>query len=377
MTRMSPNLTPRPRTVLHRTLVVGSLAVQVLSCDDPATTPAHPNTAVDSGTSSIDADASPHQDRTTSVDRRDAAFYGRDAEMSSATLTGDAQWRFDDANPIVDTDDTSNVAPDGALPWQPTLDAQPSCDVDACNARGTCIKRDYWTECDCEPSFLPVCELPSFRVLGASRTSQEHTLYLMSADGQVVAGSHAFDTQTLLSVGVTWTPSDGLRMLEQHPDGPTIPTGINADGSLIAGYVDVGEDDVLHVVWRDGVLDSSSPDAGSLPPGNHTVAIPRDSWPEKMFDVFDATPDGAMAVGKTRRGDGSDGSSNAEAAIWLRDKGVLFLRDVLSERGVNLNRWELWHVNTVSDDGLTMMGLGIGPDVGYRWYLQLPEDVWE
>ncbi len=374
---MSPHLTPRPwqRAVLHRTLAVCSFAVHVWSCEDPATTPERPNPEVESGTSSLDADADAPRDRTTGADWKDAAFSRHDAETTSAAFTGDAQWGFDGPHPIVNMDDASAMVRDGASPPR-TSDAQPSCDVDACNARGTCIKRDYWTECECEPSLLPVCELPSFRVLGASRTSQERTLNLMSGDGQVVAGSHAFDTQTLLSVGVTWTPSDGLQMLEQHPDGPTIPTGINADGSLIAGYVDVG-DDVLHVVWRDGVLDSMSPDASSLPPGNHTVAIPRDSWSEKVFEVFDATPDGAMAVGKTRRGDGSTSASNAEAAIWLRDKGVRFLRDVLAERGVNLNRWELWHVSTVSDDGLTMMGLGIGPDVGYRWYLQLPEGVWD
>ena len=86
--------------------------------------------------------------------------------------------------------------------------------------------------------------------------------------------------------------------------------------------------------------------------------------------MFDASADGRVLVGRTRR---NSDNSRAEAAFWTRDDGVQFLSDYLTAQGVDLHDWDLWHINAVSSDGNTMLGLGIGPDVGYRWYLQLVE----
>jgi hypothetical protein len=244
-----------------------------------------------------------------------------------------------------------------------------TCEVDACDYAGTCIRRDWWTECTCDPHNLPRCDFPRFREIGPSRTDRERTLYLISGDGHVVAGTHSFDTSSQTSVGVTWTLEKGLQALPQDPAGPTIPTGVNFDGSLITGVIELDHAETRNVVWRDGILERVSPDAGTPPTGGHSARIPLDGTPlTRYFEVLDATEDGNLIVGRTRR---SNDNSRTEAAFWTPDDGVRFLRDHLTALGVDMNSWDLWHVNAVSDDGNTMMGLGIGPDVGYRWYLQL------
>jgi hypothetical protein len=244
-----------------------------------------------------------------------------------------------------------------------------TCEVDACNYAGTCIRRDWWTECSCAPSALSHCDFPRFRSIGPSRTDRERTLYLISGDGRVVAGTHAFDAVAPTSLGVTWTLEKGLQPLAQDPAGPTVPTSINVDGSIIAGVVERDRGETLDVVWRDGVLERVSPDSGVLPVDSHATRIPPDGTAAtRYFDVFDAADDGRMVVGRTRR---SNDNSRTEAAFWTPDDGVRFLSEYLTAQGMNMSGWELWHISAVSDDGNTMIGLGIGPDVGYRWYLQL------
>lgn len=250
-------------------------------------------------------------------------------------------------------------------------DAAATCNVDACNNAGMCIRRDWWTECSCDAVALPNCDYPRFRAIGPSRTDQEHALYLLSGDGHVVTGSHAFDAGAPTYAAVTWTAEAGLRALEQHPAGPAVPTKINADGSIIEGKVELGRGETLDVVWRDGLLGSVSADAGAPSAPDGPVRIPPDGTAlTRYFEVFDATSDGRLVVGRTRP---SNESARTEAAFWTPSDGVRLLLEYLKERGVEMNGWDLWHVNAVSDDGQTMLGLGIGPDVGYRWYLQLAD----
>lgn len=273
-----------------------------------------------------------------------------------------------DASPTEPSDaQTPDGSVDAARPDAMTTAAQ--CDVNACNNAGTCIVRDWWTECDCDPTGLPDCDYPRFRVLGQSRTDFERTMYLLSGDGHVVAGTHGFDPVLREPVGVTWTLEDGLVMLEQDPAGPTLPTGINEDGSLISGRIDRPGGHDIQVLWRNGDLERVSPDAGAEQvSGTHPIAIPDDgSVASQTFFAFDSTDDGKLAVGRAAR----DEDSTKEAAFWTAEGGVVFLADYLMDHAVDVRRWDLWHINAVSDDGTTMMGLGIGPDVGYRWYLQL------
>lgn len=366
---------PRPRrgvAVVRRAVAFAWLGFGIVSCNDPNTSAPR----LDPGSDSPDVlDAAPSTDFTAARDAADATFGSftlevtRDAQGPSSDDTNRA-----DANTQTLGDANLSHAEDATTD---AADSSGTCERDACNADGSCLDRQLWTECDCEPTHLPRCGLPLFRALGRARTSSEWGLNLMSGDGRMAAGTHAFDAETFTSVGVTWTAADGLRILEQHPGGTTIPTAINEDGSLILGYVDLPRGEALDVWWSNGVLQVGLPEAGTIPQANQTVVVTGETVPERTFDVFDATPDGHVAVGKARRSDSQNDARDKEAAIWIRGIGVRFLRDILEEAGLDVSLWQLWHVNAVSDDGLTLLGLGVGPDVGYRWYLQLPASAIE
>jgi hypothetical protein len=343
-------------------------------CEDPQTQPPQRANPSASNSDAVEAGAPRPSDSTTegpSAPSSEASPSAPDAAHSPSVDTG-----VDDASSLVAT-------PDGGDPsaaW-PTLDAAPTCAVDACNDQGTCIRRGQWTVCNCAPDTLPICTLPHFRAIGPARTNQERVLTLLSGDGRVAAGTHAFDRNGWESVGVTWTPSDGLQPLEQPAFGSAIPTAINDDGSVIVGVMvddhdrDADRNEPNAVLWHNGVLVPFSTDAGVLPERNPIPELPRTTIPEQTFEAFDATENGRIVVGKAKRG--TTPRFQFEAAVWVRDRGVYFLHDVLPARGVSLVNWRLWHVSAVSNDGSTMTGLGLGPDVGYRWYLRLPNDLFD
>lgn len=368
---------PRPRrsVALMRRAVVGScLAFGMAGCDDPNTPP--PTPGADSG-SGDEVDAGPSSDSTAVAQAEDAALVsvGHEVTRDAHSPTPSDATRADaETHTPATADGSAPLAFDGSVD---AADSARVCKLDACNAEGTCIERQVWTECDCDAALLPTCGLPLFRALGPARTSGEWNLGILSGDGRVAAGTHTFDAETFTSVGVTWSAATGLRVLEQHPDGPTIPTAIDEDGSSLLGYVDLPRGEKLDIWWNDGTLQAGSPEAGTIATPNHHVEIPGETVPERTFDVFDATPDGHVAVGRARRSDDQTSLRDKEAAVWIRDVGVRFVRDILEAAGSDVNLWQLWHVNAVSDDGLTLLGLGVGPDVGYRWYLQLPESALE
>lgn len=371
--RSDPRVGSRLLTALRLSALLQVTALQLTACREPGASTANdgrpPATTADaSGPSSSPRDGG---GASTSGDGGDAARTVDAATPTSPSRdsgpTNERPSEIHDAAPAWSAD---AQRPDGGLDAaKPDARASAAqCEVDACNNAGTCIVRDWWTECDCDPASLPPCEYPRFRVLGQSRTDYERTMYLISGDGHVVAGSHGFDPTLREPVGVTWTLEDGLVMLEQDPAGPTLPTGINEDGSLISGRIERSGSHDIEVLWRDGVLERVSPDAGTEQvAGPRPISIPSDgSAASRTFFAFDSTDDRRLAVGRAARSD----NSATEAAFWTAESGVVFLADYLEDHGVEVRRWDLWHVNAVSDDGNTMMGLGIGPDVGYRWYLQ-------
>lgn len=370
--------TRRLPSAAHSTVLsVLGFVLAVSGCDDSQTKP--PQQEVEpspSNTEVVEAGVPPPRDAAAdSADTTpDAAHPSFSPDAAPAPSVGTAG---EDASSLLPTSDGG--APSAA---QPILDAAPACAVDACNDQGTCIRRGYWTECDCAPETLPLCSLPSFRVIGPARTNQERVLTLLSGDGRVAAGTHAFDNDKWESVGVTWTPSDGLQLLEQPASGSAVPTAINDDGSVIVGVMLDGNDDhdddreePKDILWLNGVLAPFTIDAGVLPERNPIPDIPRTSVPEQTFEAFDATEDGRIVVGKAKRG--TTPRFQFEAAVWVQERGVYFLHDILPERGVPLINWRLWHISAVSNDGSTMTGLGLGPDVGYRWYLRLPDDLFD
>ncbi len=204
--------------------------------------------------------------------------------------------------------------------------AASSCEVAACNDHGTCIEEGRWHVCDCDPQPLPECQLPLFRELGPSRTSQELILVQISGDGTVVVGSHVpYETPTAPKVGVRWTLDEGLTVLEQDPLGPTIAWGPNFDGSRIRGHIEPSDgSDNIQVIWRDGVLGRPTEDDSSGNPN----ALPTPSIEEVL--------------------------------------------ELLADAEIDVSQWRIEVVNDISDDGKVMFGLGIGPERYSRWLLRLP-----
>ena len=357
---------------VHRPLATSLLFVSVVGCrdatgtnnDEPSEAGASRDAAIASG---ID-DGGPSVDAASRPDARaPSAHEAGVGALDASTTHEDAALTNDASRSETSTSDGAVAAWPEAGPMFPT-DGGAACDVDACNFANACVRRGWWTECSCDPAPLPACEFPRFRAIGASRTDGERTLYLLSGDGRVVAGTHTFERDAA-PIGATWTLAAGLQPLPQDPAGPTIPTAINADGAVIFGRVELRDGGTLSVAWYDGALEHVSPDAGPPFDPDPSASIPPDGTPlTRYFEIFDATPDGAVVVGKTRR---SYDSPRMEAAFWTEEAGVQLLAEYLESRGTELNGWDLWHVNAVSDDGKTMMGLGIGPDVGYRWYAQL------
>lgn len=363
---------------LRQTILIWSALLLGVACEDPGD-----SSPIQNHSSGSLSDTSPTLDGGTvhaeaavnvSPSQREGGLGALPVHPDSSLNDGGPAARPHDASP---RPDDATLAPDDSAIRDAhdstPIEAGSACTVDACNDRGTCIQRDLWTECDCTPEGLTPCGTPSFRALGSSRTDRERVLHLISGDGRVVAGEHAFDQQSQIAVGVVWTAADGLRMLEQDPAGRTIPTGLNGDGSLIAGRVETEHGGEITVVWRDGELIRIDRDAGALPVGHRSAGVPDDGTAaSRSFHVLDATEDGRVLVGKASR---SERSSRNEAALWTESLGVVFLSDLLESLGVNMDHWVLWGVSAVSDDGTTMVGSGVGPDVGYRWYLQLPADA--
>jgi hypothetical protein len=290
-----------------------------------------------------------------------SAATGPDAAAGSAIATSDAR-----------SDAALTPSADVGASLSTTANAHEtsSCAVHACNDHGHCIDLEYGLDCACDPQPLPQCEAPLFRTIGATKNDYEYLMLLMSGDGRVVAGSHGFPAAPTDMLPVIWSAEDGLQVLEQDPAGTTYPTGVNIDGSVIAGAVYVSDtDESIPVIWRNGVLSRATPE-DELPTGNPVPELPDGALqPEETFRVMDATPDGRLVVGSVNR---PPSSHVNEAALWSADQGVRLVRDVMADHGMTLTDWALWHVNAISDDGRTLFGMGIGPASGYRWHLRLP-----
>ena len=134
---------------------------------------------------------------------------------------------------------------------------------------------------------------------------------------------------------VIWAKSDGY----QHV------FAISADGSTLVGY------------------------EGN--PGPNGTIVEAVRWTEETGPVFLGYPSGAReSRAEYVSGDGSvvvgevwmEGGGNW-TFIWTEDEGMRDLRALLEdEYGLDLTGWQLTDVTGISDDGRTIVGVGINPD---------------
>jgi len=175
----------------------------------------------------------------------------------------------------------------------------------------------------------------------------------MSGDGTAIIGE---TDQAGAPVGFVWAAGTTTLL-------PTPPTATGAaarsaslTGQTIAGTARIGGNDRA-VVWRSGV-------PSLLPAINPTDLICRANA---------VSADGSIIGGDS----GGVNAGENRACIWTVDGAVYAVADLLSIRGVMMNDWTLYSVNSVTPDGRFVSGLGMRtlPDGTRRqeiWVARLP-----
>jgi hypothetical protein len=85
-------------------------------------------------------------------------------------------------------------------------------------------------------------------------------------------------------------------------------------------------------------------------------------------DASGVSGDGEVVVG------GGRSALGPEAFIWDAANGMRSLRDVLmNDYHLDLTDWKLYSAYGISDDGLTIVGNGLGPRGHIGWIAVIPE----
>jgi probable HAF family extracellular repeat protein len=195
----------------------------------------------------------------------------------------------------------------------------------------------------------PLTDLP-----GWSTGSQSSDV---SADGNVIVGSgEPTDTDR---EAFRWTPETGLVGLGYLPGGKprSAALAVSADGAVVVGAADSPRSPYLfggHEAFRwtqtDGMVG-----LGFLRPGD---------WSSVASDT---SGDGSVVVGASY-------GPSGEAFIWDQAHGMRSLKDVLTNLGLDLSGWTLSEARAISDDGLTIAGIGyLQGGAGQGWVAHIPE----
>ncbi|MCK6457471.1 MAG: PEP-CTERM sorting domain-containing protein, partial [Phycisphaerae bacterium] len=199
-----------------------------------------------------------------------------------------------------------------------------------------------WTA---ETGMVNLGDLPGGTVGGAANA--------ISSDGRVIVGE---SRSTSGVEGFLWTAETGMVGLGDLPGGSftSRALAVSADGRFITGVSEsaIGDEAFL---W--------SADAGMIGLGY----LPGSSEFARGLGV---TADGAVVVG------GSIDETGALAAfIWRPEHGMRALQEVLvTDYGLDLTGWRLREARGLSDDGRTIVGVGINPQgVSEAWIARIPE----
>jgi probable HAF family extracellular repeat protein len=202
-----------------------------------------------------------------------------------------------------------------------------------------------------------------------------------SADGSVVvgySGNEAFRWEAGTMTGLGFLPSaTGSQAYD-----------VSADGSTVVGEA-FSSTSQEAFIWKDGVMSG----LGGLPSSHGLFSAPLAVSADVLFEAFiwkdgvmsglgflpgesfstmayDVSADGSVVVGLSRR----DGVADNEAILWSAETGMVRVRDMLINLGINVDGWSLEEATGVSDDGLTIVGNGRNPD-GFveAWVAHIPE----
>ena len=174
----------------------------------------------------------------------------------------------------------------------------------------------------------------------------------ISADGFVISGSQRQNSNTFARA-VVWNgggSASPLGLAEGFECSGA--ADISGDGSTVVGSVSqlssfgFCDGDARPVIWVDG-------QAELLP-------FPEDAG-YFAGSTVDASYDGSVIAGNYSFLLDS-GFQAAEAFVWTRQSGVVLLRALLQDSGVNLSEWTSLSIQAIADDGTWVAGIGLNPD---------------
>ena len=166
--------------------------------------------------------------------------------------------------------------------------------------------------------------------------STESQAFDLSGDGSVVVGYGKSSSGT---EAFRWTTEAGMAGLGDLPGGPfgSKATACSTDGTIVVGGARSAAGWEAFR-WTDG---GDMIGLGDLPGGS------------VQSEARDVSADGSVVVGIADMG-----AAIQKAFIWDAVHGIRSLQDVLIEQGDDLTGWTLMNAEAISDDGLTIVGIG-------------------
>lgn len=170
--------------------------------------------------------------------------------------------------------------------------------------------------------------------LGVAPGGISSIAFATSADGAIVTGVSfgvSFEGTAFL-----WTPANGMEAIVNLP-GSVFSTGwgMSADGSIIVGGVQLGVQPRAFRWTAPGGMQNLGVFAGG-----------------QSSEAFACNSNGRVVVGSGNYVTGS------RAMLWSETLGMVDLSIFLSDLGVDLTGWTLRSALSISDDGLTIVGVG-------------------
>ncbi len=246
-----------------------------------------------------------------------------------------------------------------------------------------------WTACD---GFTTLADIAG----GIQDASAED----LSADGTIVVGE---GRDASGNIALKWTGGGAPQSLGELPGGQYFSSvrGCSSDASVIVG-VSIGADGPEAVSWTNdgpplglgditgGNFNSTAYDVSD----NGTVIVGSTTSADGLEAcIFDSTgfeePTGlgdlaggafqSIALAISGSGDAIVGfgtsDSGSRAFLYTDWTGMIELHDILeSKYGLDLTGWTLTRANTISADGLTIVGEGLNPSGDHEgWIVHLPQ----
>jgi hypothetical protein len=176
----------------------------------------------------------------------------------------------------------------------------------------------------------------------------------ISADGSTVVGSEVTPASSPKREAIRWTEEDGAVALGDLLGGgyESRSFDVSADGTAIVGT----SDSVVGTEAFRWTADEGMVGIGFLPGDHRSYAL------------------GISANGSRIVGFSGFGSSNA-AFLWDATSGMRSLADLLvNDHGLDLSGWDLTSADSITPDGLTIVGYGRNPEGDLEaWIARLPE----